>query len=79
MQDDPANSENLDAIRELRRSAGWGLVQERISGEIDRWADELTQPGLVERRSDLLRGQIGALRTVLEIPKILEDEFKEEE
>lgn len=73
-----ANSEKLDAIREFARSPGYELFEERIHHEIDRQRKFLEDP-LDMCQTASLRGAIGALRLVLRIPEILEQEFQKEE
>lgn len=70
---EPIDSADLDAILEMERSPGWGLVRDRISYELERRRGELEHP---ERPPDGLRGEIKALRTVLQIPDILKGEIK---
>jgi hypothetical protein len=74
--DDPVKGELLDAVKELERSPGWRLVAERITHELERSRTALEQPTGPEMTATL-RGGIGALRMVLNIPGILKDEFKE--
>ncbi len=75
MTNEPPDSADVDAIAELKVSLGWTHVEERIRQELVRRQEELEQlcdPPL----TNYIRGQIASLRTVLDIPAILEDEFK---
>lgn len=78
VQDDPANSEKLDAIREMQRSPGYELFEGRIHDELDRKRKALEEPKDMGETASL-RGAIGALRMVLSIPEILETEFRKED
>ena len=69
------DSAEYDAIRELRQSAGYELVEERIYVELNRQCIALEQPAGGEQ-TEFIRGYIKALRTVLTIPEILENELK---
>ncbi len=73
-----ANSEKLDAIREFQRSPGYELFEERIHHELDRRRKALEEPADIQETASL-RGAIGALRLVLTIPEILEQEFHQED
>jgi hypothetical protein len=79
MRDEPANSEKRDAILELERSKGWGLVRERITDQLERERGELEDIWSDEAVTATRRGSIKALRTVLSIPGILKEEFSKEE
>jgi hypothetical protein len=76
VRDEPVNSEKRDAILELERSKGWGLVQERIAEELERQRKALEDPDCEIRPA---QGSIKALRMVLSIPGILKEEFSKEE
>jgi len=71
----PYTTADLDAVVELQRSPGYALVVERINQELERRRHELEQPIGIEGTS-LARGQVQALRTVLSIPQILQQEMK---
>jgi len=69
------DSGDLDAILELEGSPGYRLVVERINAELDRQRAEIERPsdwGV----TNMFRGQVKALRTVLAIPGILKGEIK---
>lgn len=73
LREEPDSAE-LDALRELAFSAGYGLVVERINEEIER------QRGQLEEDLDIwqtarVRGYIAALRMVLTLPEILKSEI----
>lgn len=70
------DSDDLDAVRELRGKRGYTLVFIRQSDEIKRLVEELIKPAGQIDRSEFIRGQIAGLRTALEIPQILEDEAR---
>lgn len=72
MRDSKYNSSDLDAIRALRRSLGWLLVSERYDEELERMRLSLEQPG----KGDYERGQVKAIRTLRDVPEILEHEIK---
>jgi hypothetical protein len=72
---EPADSADLDAIRDLERSPGYALFSMRVVSEIRRKQDELEQPGDIAS-TQYIRGMIYALRTVLNMPAILKGEMK---
>jgi len=72
---DPDSAE-LDAIKELRRSPGYQLVETRIKEELHRKRLLLEMQG-PELPFAKTQGYIEALKTVLAIPEILENELKE--
>jgi hypothetical protein len=77
--DESANSEKRDAILELERSKGWGLVMQRIDEELERQRKALEAQNTDVWQTEGLRGSIKALRMVLSIPGILKEEFAKEE
>ena len=72
---DPDSAE-LDAIKELKHSPGYALVVERITEELERNRIELEFRATPEL-TEFIRGYIKALRIVLMIFEILENELKE--
>lgn len=76
--DEKLTSESLDAIHELRHSPGWHLLIGRIIPERDRKCQELERAGTTERTSDFNRGFVAALRMVLRLPELIEDDAKAE-
>jgi hypothetical protein len=75
MRTDSELSAELDAIKELRRSAGWELVKERLQEELERRRTALESPQDMQT-TDTTRGYIAALRLAVMVPEILEMEFK---
>lgn len=71
------DSADLDAIKEMIRSRGYGLVVERVKAEIERLRLDLENGhGADEWLTNQLRGQIKAYRTLLTIPGILRGEIE---
>lgn len=67
------DGDDLDALAALEIHAGWRLVRERIEQQLEarrRSLEELCAPDLTAYS----RGQINALRVVLDLPNILREE-----
>jgi hypothetical protein len=77
MADTKYTGDDLDALYELRASSGYRLIEGRLTGELERHRRELERPA-DERTTAMARGAIAALRMVLSLPSILEDEIKSE-
>ena len=67
--------EDLDAIRELKDSRGWRLVEDRVEKELERNRAALEDPHSTSDYS-VTRGQIKMARTVLRLPQIIEDQAR---
>jgi len=69
---DKYDSGDLDALVELIASRGWEIARQRVAEELERKRLDL------ERRTsgDFERGQVQALRMVLDIPGNLLEEIK---
>jgi hypothetical protein len=72
---DGPDSAELDAVKELLASPGWGLVAERIRTEIERRRNAL-EGDLEVVATVKARGGLAALRMVLELPGILRQELE---
>jgi hypothetical protein len=72
---EPLDSADRDAILEVEKSPGFALIQLRIHEEITRRSAELELPADIES-TQYIRGALYALRTVLQIPKILKAEIQ---
>jgi hypothetical protein len=68
------DSSDLDALEELKLSRGYALVRTRVEEELAGKCREL-EGDLAAEQTAALRGYIRALRTVLEVPGILEQEI----
>lgn len=75
MSIEPPDSGDLDAIHEFVRSPGWALVSTRIAEELYRRRVQLEADADAVATANL-RGQVGALGTVLRIPEILKAEIQ---
>lgn len=71
--DEPEQAD-LDALAELQRSRGFALVIQRMQVFLDEERNELEKPA-GDDRTNVVRGRIQAIRTVLDIPQILKDEL----
>ncbi len=71
------DSADLDSLQELEQSPGYALFAKRINEQIQRQCAALELPQS-EQMTANLRGNIWALRLVLEIPSILKGEVKTE-
>ena len=75
MKEEAPDSSDLDALKELVRSPGWALVSERMKHQI-----RLMQSALEAAKdmADVARcqGSLAAMRLVLRLPEILQDEVK---
>ena len=72
--DDAPDLGDVDALREMERARGWLLLKARVESEIERQRSALESP-LDAQLTAEVRGQIKALRMVLELPEILRAEI----
>ena len=74
---EPPDSSDLDALREMQRSPGYGLLVGRIESTIDGLHKDLERNSTIENTC-WLRGEIAAYRTALTLPDILKGEISQE-
>lgn len=67
--------DELDAIEQLLKSEGYRLLRERVELELERWRGQIEQLQDIST-TNLTRGRIYGLRTVLQIADNLHDEVK---
>ena len=76
--DAPDPQEQLDALDDLPRVAGWRLVVDRICDVLEEKRNNLESASMLRQpeESNYLRGMIAGLNLCLGIPEIMQTELK---
>lgn len=79
-EDDPDPQELQDALEELTRSKGYGLVTQRITAIVETKKEVLEAALMVSRpnESNYTRGMIAGMKLCLSIPAIMTAELRDD-
>lgn len=69
------DSHEIDALTDLERSDGYGVLRARVEQQISKYTLALTHQDQPHPQMCILQGQIRALRLVLELPESLKKEI----